>query len=720
FVRTSIKEVAKTLIEAIVLVFLVMYLFLQNFRATLIPTIAVPVVMLGTFGVLSALGYSINTLTMFGMALSIGLLVDDAIVVVENVERVMAEEGLSPKEATRRSMDQITGALVGIALVLSAVFVPMAFFGGSTGVIYRQFSVTIVSAMVLSVLVALILTPALCASLLKPLEEGLHRERRGFFGRFNRFFARSTNAYGRGVGRVLGNGKRSLAIYVALVVVLGLLFVRIPTAFLPDEDPGSMLGIVQTPPGATRERTEEALAIARDYFLNQEKDVVDGVLTIAGFSFAGVGQNMGLVFVKLKHWDERTGKGQDVQSIARRASGYFATIRDAQIFAVVQPAVAELGNASGFDMQLQDRGGIGHEALLAARNQLLGMAAQDPLLAGVRPNGVEDAPQFKINIDREKASALGVPITEINQTLATAWGSSYVNDFLDRGRVKRVYVQGEADARMQPDDVNRWYVRNAAGSMVPFSAFSSGTWGYGPQKLIRFNGVPSFNIQGQAAPGHSSGEAMDQMEALVAKLPPGVGLEWTGVSFEERLSGAQAPALYAISLIVVFLCLAALYESWSIPVAVLLVVPLGILGAVIATLARGMSNDVFFQVGLLTTMGLAAKSAILIVEFAKENYDRGGTLVDSVMQASRQRLRPILMTSLAFMFGVLPLALASGAGSGSQNAVGTGVIGGMLASTFLAIFFVPLFFVLVLGGFHVKPGFQDPGKEGKFAPEGPT
>ena len=720
FVRTSIIEVAKTLLEAIVLVFLVMYLFLQNLRATLIPTIAVPVVMLGTFGVLAAFGYSINTLTMFGMALSIGLLVDDAIVVVENVERVMAEEGLTPKEATRKSMDQITGALVGIALVLAAVFVPMAFFGGSTGVIYRQFSVTLVSAMVLSVLVALVLTPALCATLLKPLARGEHRARRGFFGWFNRAFASSNRAYVRGLGSVLTHNRRYLAVYAALLLVLGLLFVRIPTAFLPDEDPGAMLGIVQTPPGATRERTEEALSQAREYFLDKEKAVVDGVLTVAGFNFAGVGQNMGLVFVKLKSWDERKGRGQDVQSIARRASGYFATVRDAQIFAVVQPAVSELGNASGFDLQLQDRGGIGHEALLAARNQLLGMAAQNPVLANVRPNGVEDAPQFKLNVDREKAAALGVPITDINQTLATAWGSTYVNDFLDRGRVKRVYVQGESEARMQPSDLGRWYVRNTSGAMVPFTAFSSGAWAYGPQKLVRFNGVPSFNIQGQAAPGHSSGEAMRAMEGLVAKLPAGVGLEWSGISFEERLAGSQAPALYAISLAVVFLCLSALYESWSIPVTVLLVVPLGILGAVIATLTRGLSNDVFFQVGLLTTMGLAAKSAILIVEFAKENYDRGMPLIDSVMQAARQRLRPILMTSLAFMFGVLPLAIASGAGSGAQNAVGTGVIGGMLASTLLAIFFVPLFFVVVLGGLHIKPTPPEARPGAKYVEEGPT
>jgi multidrug efflux pump len=617
-------------------------------------------------------------------------------------------------------MDQITGALVGIALVLSAVFVPMAFFGGSIGVIYRQFSITIVSAMVLSVLVALILTPALCATLLKPVAKGGHQVRRGFFGWFNRFFARSNAAYQRGLRGVLNRNRRYIVVYVLLVVVLGVLFARLPTAFLPDEDAGTLTGIVQTPPGATRERTAQALQQAQDYFLNQEKGLVDGVLTVAGFNFSGVGQNMGLVFVKLKDWDERGGKGQDVRSIAQRAGAYFAKIRDASIFVVVPPAVTELGNASGFDLQLQDRAGIGHDALLAARNQLIGLAAQNPALAGVRPNGVEDAPQFKLNIDRGKASALGLSLADINQTMSAAWGSAYINDFIDRGRVKRVYVQGEAASRMQPDDLARWYVRNAAGGMVPFSAFASGEWTFGPQKLTRFNGVPSFNVQGQAAPGHSSGEAMQIMEQLVDKLPEGVGLEWTGVSFEERLSGSQAPALYAISIAVVFLCLAALYESWSIPVTVLLVVPLGVLGAVIATLLRGLPNDAFFQVGMLTTMGLAAKSAILIVEFAKEDYDRGATLVDAVMRAATQRLRPILMTSLAFMFGVLPLALANGAGSGAQNAVGTGVIGGMLASTFLAIFFVPLFFVLVLGGFHVKPGYQDPEAGAKWAPEGPT
>jgi multidrug efflux pump len=702
FVRTSIEEVVKTLLEAIVLVFLVMYLFLQNVRATLIPTIAVPVVLLGTFGVLAAFGYSINTLTMFGMALSIGLLVDDAIVVVENVERVMAEEGLSPREATRKSMDQITGALVGIAIVLGAVFVPMAFFGGSTGVIYRQFSITLVSAMLLSVLTALILTPALCATLLKPVPAGGHAERRGF-GWFNRGFAKSRAKHESALVHMLRRPMRWMLVYASMIAVMAILFTRIPNSFLPNEDAGFLYGQVQTPPGASKERTWAALDKAQQYFNEQEKDVVEGVLTVAGFNFAGTGQNSGLLFIKLKDWSERTDDSQSVTALAARASAYFASIKEAMIIAMPPPAVLELGNTSGFDMQLQNRGGLSRDAFLAARNQLLAEAGNNPALVGVRPNGVEDAPQFRLNIDREKASALGLSVADINQTLATAWASTYVNDFIDRGRVKRVYVQGDPGARMQPEDLNLWYVRNSQGGMVPFSAFGSGEWTYGPQKLLRFNGVPSFQIQGGAAPGHSSGEAMQIMEDLVAKLPNGVGFEWTGLSFEERLAGAQAPALYAISLAVVFLCLAALYESWSIPVTVLLVVPLGVLGAVLATLARGMSNDVYFQVGLLTTIGLAAKSAVLIVEFAKENFDRGQSLVDAVMQAAKQRVRPIVMTSLAFMSGVLPLAIAGGAGSSAQNAVGTGVIGGMLASTFLAVLFVPVFFVVILQKFRVKP-----------------
>lgn len=703
FVRTSIEEVVKTLVEAVVLVFLVMFLFLQNVRATLIPTIAVPVVLLGTFGVLAAFGYSINTLTMFGMVLAIGLLVDDAIVVIENVERVMSEEHLSPREATRKSMGQITGALVGIALVLAAVFVPMAFFGGSVGVIYRQFSITLVSAMTLSVLTALILTPALCATLLKPLPPSGHVEHRGLFRWFNIGFTASTRKYERGLHGALTRPRRMLAIYAAIVLVMGVLFARIPTSFLPPEDAGILYGQVQTPPGASKERTWEALDAAQRYFNEQEKDSVEGVLTVAGFNFAGTGQNSGLVFVKLKDWSERKSPERSVDAVAARAMKYFASVKEAMILAIVPPAVLELGNASGFDMQLQNRGGLTHEQFLAARNQLLAEAAKNPALVGVRPNGVEDAPQFRLIVDREKASALGVSIADINQTLSTAWASTYVNDFIDRGRVKRVYVQGEPSSRMQPEDLNLWYVRNKDGGMVPFSAFGRGEWTYGPQKLVRFNGVPSYQIQGAAAPGHSSGEAMQIMEDLVAKLPAGVGFEWTGLSYEERLSGSQAPVLYAISLAVVFLCLAALYESWAIPVTVLLVVPLGVLGAVLATLARGFSNDVYFQVGLLTTIGLAAKSAVLIVEFAKENFDRGQSLMDAVVHAARQRLRPILMTSLAFMGGVLPLAVSSGAGSGARTAVGTGVIGGMLASTFLAIFFVPLFFVLVLRFFRVQP-----------------
>jgi multidrug efflux pump len=703
FVRTSIKEVVKTLIEAVVLVFLVMYLFLQNARATIIPTIAVPVVLLGTFGVLAAFGFSINTLTMFGMALSIGLLVDDAIVVVENVERVMAEEGLSPREATRKSMDQITGALVAIALVLGAVFVPMAFFGGSIGVIYRQFSITLVSAMSLSVLVALILTPALCATILKPLPPSGHVEHKGFFKWFNTWFDRGRAKHASGLDSMLARTGRSMLVYVGIVVAMGLLFTRIPSSFLPNEDPGFMYGQVQTPPGASKERTWEALDLAQKYMTEQEKDTVEGVLTVNGFNFAGTGQNSGLLFIKLRDWDERTRPEQQIGALLGRANQYFSSIQTANIIAVPPPAVLELGNTAGFDMMLQNRGGLSREAFMAARNQLLGEAAKDPRLANVRPNGVEDAPQFKLDIDREKASALGVSIADINQTLQTGWASTYVNDFIDRGRVKRVYVQGDPGSRMQPEDLNRWYVRNQQGGMVPFSAIGHGEWTYGPQKLTRFNGVPAFQIQGAQAPGHSSGEAMKAMEEIVAKLPAGVGLEWNGLSYEEKKSGSQAPLLYALSLAIVFLCLAALYESWTIPMTVILVVPLGVVGAVIATLARGLTNDAYFQVGLLVTIGLAAKSAILIVEFAKEGFDRGEGLVESVVHAARQRLRPILMTSLAFMSGVLPLAISSGAGSGAQHAVGTGVIGGMLFSTFLAVFFVPVFFVVVLRRFKVKP-----------------
>ncbi|QSR48395.1 efflux RND transporter permease subunit [Aeromonas veronii] len=696
FVKISIEEVVQTLIEAIFLVFCVMYLFLQNFRATLIPTIAVPVVLLGTFGVMAAFGFSINTLTMFGMVLAIGLLVDDAIVVVENVERLMSEEDLSPLEATRKSMTQITGALVGIALVLSAVFVPMAFFGGSTGAIYRQFSLTIVSAMVLSVLVALILTPALCATLLKPMKHGEFGAKRGFFGWFNRAFDAGTNRYQSGVRKVIKQGVRYSLIYGAMLAVLAVLFIRMPTSFLPEEDQGVIMSMVQLPVGATKQRTEVVLADMRDYFLKNEKDNVDSVLTVSGFSFAGSGQNAGMAFIKLKDWSERKSPDRSANAIIGRAMGYLFSIKEAQVFAFNLPPIPELGTATGFDFFLQDRGGIGHDKLMAARNQLLGMAAQDPTLVRVRPNGMEDTPQLDIKIDYEKALAQGLSIADINNTLATAWGSSYVNDFVDRGRIKKVYMQADAPFRMNPEDLKLWYVRNSAGQMVPFSAFASTEWSFGSPRLERYNGVPAMEIVGEAAPGKSTGDAMAAIEQMVKQLPEGVGIEWTGLSFQERQAGSQAPALYAISLLVVFLCLAALYESWSIPFSVMLVVPLGVLGAIVAATLRGLENDVYFQVGLLTTIGLSAKNAILIVEFAKELYDKGMGLGEAVVEAARLRLRPILMTSLAFILGVLPLVISSGAGASSRNAIGTGVMGGMISATVLAIFFVPLFFVLVM------------------------
>ncbi|MGY5958124.1 multidrug efflux RND transporter permease subunit AcrB [Kosakonia sp. BK9b] len=698
FVKISINEVVKTLVEAIVLVFLVMYLFLQNFRATLIPTIAVPVVLLGTFAILAAFGYSINTLTMFGMVLAIGLLVDDAIVVVENVERVMMEEGLPPKEATRRSMDQIQGALVGIALVLSAVFIPMAFFGGSTGAIYRQFSITIVSAMVLSVLVALVLTPALCATMLKPVAKGDHGEsKKGFFGWFNRMFEKSTHHYTDSVGNILRSTGRYLLLYILIVAGMAILFVRLPSSFLPDEDQGVFLTMAQLPAGATQERTQKVLDEVTKYYLENEKDNVNSVFTVNGFGFSGRGQNTGLAFVSLKNWDERPGEQNKVPAIAGRASGHFASIKDAMVFAFNLPAIVELGTATGFDFQLIDQANLGHEKLTQARNQLFGEIAQHPdLLVGVRPNGLEDTPQFKIDIDQEKATALGVSISDINTTLGAAWGGSYVNDFIDRGRVKKVYVMSQAKYRMLPNDIGNWFVRASDGQMVPFSAFSTTHWEYGSPRLERYNGLPSMELLGQAAPGKSTGEAMAMMEQLASKLPTGIGYDWTGMSYQERLSGNQAPALYAISLIVVFLCLAALYESWSIPFSVMLVVPLGVVGALLAATFRGLSNDVYFQVGLLTTIGLSAKNAILIVEFAKDLMDKEGKgLIEATLEAVRMRLRPILMTSLAFILGVLPLVISSGAGSGAQNAVGTGVMGGMITATVLAIFFVPVFFVVV-------------------------
>ncbi|ARW81398.1 efflux RND transporter permease subunit [Aeromonas salmonicida] len=695
FVQISIEEVVQTLIEAIFLVFCVMYLFLQNFRATLIPTIAVPVVLLGTFGVMSAFGFSINTLTMFGLVLAIGLLVDDAIVVVENVERLMSEEDLSPLEATRKSMTQITGALVGIALVLSAVFVPMAFFGGSTGAIYRQFSLTIVSAMVLSVLVALILTPALCATLLKPIKHGEFGAQRGFFGWFNRAFDSGANRYQSGVRKVIKQGARYSIIYVAMLAVLAVLFMRMPTSFLPEEDQGVIMSMVQLPVGATKQRTEVVLADMRDYFLKNEKDNVDSVLTVAGFSFAGSGQNSGMAFIKLKDWKERSSPDRSANAIIGRAMGYLFSIKEAQVFAFNLPPIPELGTATGFDFYLQDRAGLGHDKLMAARNQLLGMAAQDPNLVRVRPNGMEDTPQLDVKIDYEKALAQGLSISDINSTLSTAWGSSYVNDFVDRGRVKKVYLQADAPFRMNPEDLKLWYVRNSTGQMVPFSAFASTEWSFGSPRLERYNGVSAMEIVGEAAPGKSTGDAMAAIEQMVKQLPEGIGIEWTGLSLQERQAGSQAPALYAISLLVVFLCLAALYESWSIPFSVMLVVPLGVLGAILAATMRGLENDVYFQVGLLTTIGLSAKNAILIVEFAKELYDKGMGLGEAVVEAARLRLRPILMTSLAFILGVLPLVISSGAGASSRNAIGTGVMGGMISATVLAIFFVPLFFVLV-------------------------
>uniref|UniRef100_UPI000466ACAB efflux RND transporter permease subunit n=1 Tax=Franconibacter pulveris TaxID=435910 RepID=UPI000466ACAB len=705
FVKISINEVVKTLVEAIVLVFLVMYLFLQNFRATLIPTIAVPVVLLGTFAILAAFGYSINTLTMFGMVLAIGLLVDDAIVVVENVERVMVEDGLPPKEATRKSMGQIQGALVGIALVLSAVFIPMAFFGGSTGAIYRQFSITIVSAMVLSVLVALILTPALCATLLKPVAKGDHGEgKKGFFGWFNRMFDKSAHHYTDSVGNILRSTGRYLLLYLIIVVGMAYLFVRLPSSFLPDEDQGVFLTMAQLPAGATQERTQKVLDEVTDYYLTKEKANVNSVFTVNGFGFSGRGQNTGIAFVSLKNWDERPGAENKVEAITGRAMGRFSQIKDAMVFAFNLPAIVELGTATGFDFELIDQANLGHEKLTQARNQLLGEAAQHPdLLSQVRPNGLEDTPQFKIDIDQEKAQALGVSISDINTTLGAAWGGSYVNDFIDRGRVKKVYVMSEAQYRMLPNDINSWFVRGADGQMVPFSAFSTTRWEYGSPRLERYNGLPAMEIQGQAVAGKSTGEAMAMMEELASKLPTGIGYDWTGMSYQERLSGNQAPALYAISLIVVFLCLAALYESWSIPFSVMLVVPLGVIGALLAASLRGLNNDVYFQVGLLTTIGLSAKNAILIVEFAKDLMEKEGKgLIEATLDAVRMRLRPILMTSLAFILGVMPLVISSGAGSGAQNAVGTGVMGGMVTATVLAIFFVPVFFVVVRRRFSRK------------------
>ncbi|NDJ56868.1 multidrug efflux RND transporter permease AcrD [Enterobacteriaceae bacterium 4M9] len=707
FVKASITDVVRTLIEAVILVFAVMYLFLQNFRATLIPTIAVPVVLLGTFTVLWIFGYSINTLTMFAMVLAIGLLVDDAIVVVENVERIMSEEGLSPRAATRKSMGQIQGALVGIAMVLSAVFVPMAFFGGTTGAIYRQFSITIVASMALSVLVALVLTPALCATLLKPLKKGEQHGQRGFFGWFNRTFNRCALRYEAGVGKILQRSLRWILIYMLLLGGMVFLFLRLPTSFLPQEDRGVFITSFQLTPGSTQQQTLKVVEQVENYFLTQEKDNVTSVFATIGSGPGGNGQNVARMFVRLKDWAERDATMGTSFAIIERATQAFSQIKEARVVASSPPAINGLGNAAGFDMELQDNAGQGHNALMQARDALLALAQKDPNLTRVRHNGLDDSPQLQIDVDQRKAQAMGVSIDDVNNTLQTAWGSSYVNDFMDRGRVKKVYVQSQAASRMLPEDINKWYVRNSTGTMVPFSAFATSRWVTGSPRLERYNGYSALEFIGEAAPGVSTGTAMNIMESLVKQIPGNFGLEWTGMSYQERLSGSQAPALYAVSLLVVFLCLAALYESWSVPFSVMLVVPLGVIGALLATWARGLENDVYFQVGLLTVIGLSAKNAILIVEFANDLNARGQDLMASVLEASRQRLRPILMTSLAFIFGVLPMTISSGAGSGSQHAVGTGVMGGMISATILAIFFVPLFFVLVRRRFPLQEPPQD-------------
>ena len=699
FVKISIEEVIKTLLEAIVLVFLVMYLFLQNFRATLIPTLVVPVALLGTFGTLLAFGFSINVLTMFGMVLAIGILVDDAIVVVENVERIMSEEGLSPRAATRKAMGQITGAIIGITLVLTAVFIPMAFFSGSVGNIYRQFSLSLISSMAFSALLALTLTPALCATMLKPVEAGHHHEKKGFFGWFNRTFTTASAGYQGLVARILKRSGRFLIIYLLIIAGVVVLFKRLPSSFLPDEDQGYMITVVQLPTGATQARTIGVLKQIEDYYLQKESKVVDQMISVAGFSFFGRGQNGGIAFVRLKDWKERPGADQTAQALVGRAFGALSFIKDAIIFPLNPPAISELGNSSGFDFRLQDRSGQGHAKLMEARNMMLGMAAQSPALQGVRPEGQEDAPQLRIDIDREKARAHGVAVADINKTLSIAFGSSYVNDFIYEGRVRRVIVQAEGADRRLPDDLTKLRVRNANGDMVAFAAFATSQWIMGSPRLERYNGMPAVKLAGMAAPGKSTGEAMRVMEENFAKLPPGFGFEWSGQSYEERLAGSQEPILYTLSLIIVFLCLAALYESWSIPVSVLLVVPLGVIGALLGVTLRGMPNDVYFKVGLIATIGLSAKNAILIVEFAKDLQAQGRSLIDATLEAVHLRFRPILMTSMAFILGVLPLAIATGAGSGSQRAIGTGVMSGMITATVLAIFLVPVFFVVVRSRF---------------------
>lgn len=721
FVRVAMREVVKTLIEAIILVFIVMFLFLGSFRATLIPTIAVPVVLLGTFGIMGVFGFSINMLTMFAMVLAIGLLVDDAIVVVENVERLMHDEGLSPKEAARKSMSQITGALIGIGLVLSAVFGPMAFFGGSTGIIYRQFSITIISAMLLSVVVALILTPVLCATMLKPLKHydelgtGFLARARHFFNWFNEYFYRIRETYKSAVFRILSRKKRFVLIYLAIVLVTSIVFLRLPTSYLPDEDQGILMCQVTLPPGATLDRTDAVLKTMRDYFLNEEKDAVEGIMTVSGFGFAGRGQNNGVAFVKLRDWDLRKRSRLRADVVSGRAMAVFSGIKDGMAYAFAPPAIIELGTSKGFDFQLQDRGGLGHAKLMEARNMLLGMSREERALAYIRPNGMDDQPEYKLDVDWGKAGALGANISEVNDTISSAWGSSYLNDFIEKGRVKRVYMQGQADSRMLPEDIGRWFVHSNTGAMIPFTSFTAGRWTYGSPNLQRYNSFPSVNILGEAAKGRSSGEAMDAMEKMAEKLPQGIGFEWTGLSYQEKMAGGQTVMLYTFSVLVIFLCLAALYESWSIPFAVLVILPIGVFGAVLMTWLRGYSNDVYFQIGLLTTLGLTAKNSILIVQFAKDQMEKGHGLIEATLEGSRLRLRPIIMTSMAFVLGVVPLFIAHGAGAGAMKDIGTAVIGGMLAATFIAIYFIPLFFVLVYRFFGEKQGKTDeaaPAQEG--------
>ena len=699
FVKISIEEVVKTLFEAVGLVFIIMFLFLQNIRATLIPTIAVPVVLLGTFGVLAACGFSINTLTMFALVIVIGLLVDDAIVVVENVERIMSEEGLAPREATIKSMSQITGALWGIVTVLSAVFVPMAFFSGSTGVIYRQFSITIVAAMILSVLVAM--------TLLRPVAKGHHAGESGWFSGFFRYFNRAfefcRSRYEHIVGKSFGQTGRYLVVYGGIVACMIFIFMHLPTAFLPDEDQGFLYCQVQLPAGASEERTIAVLKQVQNYFDVNEAKTVESVVTVAGFGFAGRGQNMGLCFVKLKDFKLRQSPELKAKAIAARAMGGFSKFRDGLAFAIAPPAVMELGQANGFDLMLQDRGGLGHAKLMEARGALLGMAMKNPKLVGMRPNGQDDSPQFKLDVDDVRAGAQGVALSDINDVLTTAWGSTYVTDFIENGRIKKVFLQGDAKYRMLPEDISSWYVRSNSGAMVPFSAFATAHWQYGSPRLERYNGIPSVEIMGQAAPGVSTGEAMAEMEKMVAQLPAGIGYEWTGLSYEEKNAGAQAPALYAISLLVVFLAVAALYESWTIPFVNLLMLPLGLVGAVTAVKLRMLPNDVYLQIGLLTTVGLSTKNAILIIQFIKSQMHQGHELVEATLLAVKIRLRPVIMTSLAFFFGTLPLALTKGAGSGAQNAIGTAVTGGLLSATFIDLIFIPFFFVLVSRLFAKKP-----------------